>query len=771
MFERRLKFFLIFLFLVTGTLAMRAGQIQVLDNQHWVDKAAESMKRDQLVESTRGRILDVKGRELAVDMACIDAAVDYRAILETTPDSWVRAKAVERLKSKLGTQYTQAPRAKQLEMRKAEMQSVLDDIQQMWVVLARLSGQTPEQMEDLRRAIVQRVEMRRRYIWFHRYQEAVQKSKTETRTIWQQLLSDGTVTVDQFSDVDVEEQYTAHVVLSDIDSNVSNFLGKSPESYPGLVLRPGIHRVYPYGDVACHLLGRLSRVSKEDLDNDANAGVDEQRAYLPNDLIGRTGIEALCEPTLRGTRGLLVKMAGQDKLLENQLPELGKDVTLTIDIELQREIQDCFRKVKITNPDKTVEEHEMHGAAVIVDLKTNNVLALVSYPGYDLNQFDTLYPTLIRDTINNRLLNRATQYPLETGSIIKPVVGIAAITQGLFATTDTIECTGYLVLNGHKFSVGRCWVASKFSRLLGGNVAHHPIPWNEPHPNGFLTFSDALQRSCNVFFETLGDRLKIEGLSYWYDQFGLGRPTGLGIAESIGRLPSSFHGPAMLRRSTAWFSAIGQGQVSATPIQMANVAATIARNGIWMRPKLLTSTDGVDLRRMADAQGHVPPDSVDLHLNKEALRLAHEGMIRVVNTKAGTGTALKRDDILIAAKTGTAQAAKFGVPERDASGNVVRDDRGMAVIRYLEPSIPGRLNAEAPWYRGFGDDGKDLNHSWVIGFAPANDPKIAFCVMVEYGGSGGQAAAGIAKQSLDACIRHGYLSASGKPVSAEGLNP
>jgi cell division protein FtsI/penicillin-binding protein 2 len=116
----------------------------------------------------------------------------------------------------------------------------------------------------------------------------------------------------------------------------------------------------------------------------------------------------------------------------------------------------------------------------------------------------------------------------------------------------------------------------------------------------FSPFSDALQRSCNVYFETVANRLGLEGLSYWMDKFGLGRPTGIGIEESRGRVPISYHGPNV--EFATWTAGIGQGPVAATPLQMSNVAATIARDGIWMRPTLLHS-DQSDALRHAEGSG------------------------------------------------------------------------------------------------------------------------------------------------------------------------
>jgi penicillin-binding protein 2 len=341
-----------------------------------------------------------------------------------------------------------------------------------------------------------------------------------------------------------------------------------------------------------------------------------------------------------------------------------------------------------------------------------------------------------------------------------------------------------MMIGGRPYRHGRCWVASKFSDVLGVNgVKHHPVPSHSPHrghdgnADGFLTLSDALERGCNVYFETLASRLGLDGLSYWMEQFGLGRPTGIGIEESRGRLPNTYDGPN--REFAAWTAGIGQGQISATPLQMANVAATIARGGIWMRPRLLQADDQDRLRallRAANPPTTAPssessqpwwmmPESVDLKLPPEAMLAARKGMTDVVNSTGGTGNLLsmKSHSLLVAGKTGTAEAAKFRLTVLDADGKPMRDENGRLVRREVAPSTVDHINADAPWYIAFDSEGTNLKHAWIIGFAPANDPQVAFAVMVEYGGSGGQTAATIAKGMLDSAIQHGYLS-PGRPA-------
>jgi penicillin-binding protein 2 len=363
---------------------------------------------------------------------------------------------------------------------------------------------------------------------------------------------------------------------------------------------------------------------------------------------------------------------------------------------------------------------------------------------------------------------------LQPGSTVKPLVGVAAITQGVLTDADGIECTGYLVIDGKRRGVGRCWVASKFHEALKGAVAHHPVPWDAPHPTGFLTFGDALERSCNVYFETLAHRMGMQGLSAWYERFGLGRPTGVGIPEARGRVPGNYDGPAADVMGKTWFAGIGQDPVAATPIQMANASATLARSGIWMRPRLVSDAHarefGIRPPRYKpttrpgepDIPAYEIPDREDLKLSPLGLAAAKDGMTRVVRGKAGTGKGILKnapalENISICGKTGTAQAPRFGLRVMDsATGKQARDADGKPVFVFLDPSTSERPNPLAPWYRG-GRDGKDLNHAWYMGFAPADNPQVAFAVMVEYGGSGGHAAAAIAKQALTACVELGYL--------------
>ncbi|MBC7784631.1 MAG: hypothetical protein H7144_12405 [Burkholderiales bacterium] len=757
MFERRLKVLLIFLTVIAVVLIVRAFSIQVVHHRYWEEESSRAMADESVVATTRGRILDVKGRELAIDQPCIDVCVDYLVIpFEIDPQDKktrdrVRAMARQRLVQR-DEHFIDLPYKRRVALITAEIDQVRLDIDAMWRELARVSGRTNDELDEQRRQIIRLVETRRRLAWYGKYEKALKNQTGEQNDAWYSwLLGKSELSLDKFADIEVAEQTQTHTIIPNVDYAVRNELARQIEKYPGLSLRPGIMRFYPYGSAACHTIGTLRKVEPKELVDRETAKAQTQqerlRNYRPSDEIGRGGLEGMLEDRLRGTRGSRVEDAGGE-IVQSIEPKPGEDVRVTIDIELQAQVEAAFGQVKFQpHRDLPVEHLAMPGAAVVIDLATGEVRALASYPTYDLNRFDDLYTKLAQDVINRPFANRALTSELEPGSTVKPIVGLGAITDGLIGARDTIECTGYLVLGGKQYSYGRCWTMSGFSE----GFHHHSIPSAAPHPNGFLTFADALERSCNVYHETLGDKLGVSGISRWYDRFGLGRVTGIGLREGKGRLPDSFQGPAILQRSESWFTAIGQGHVSATPIQIANLAATIARGGIWVRPTLLPR------------RAFVAGDRVDLGLNADAVHEARRGMINVVNGLAGTGTGARMDAILVAGKTGSAQSAPLRIQRVDSSGLKVLDQRGREMWNPITPGTRAAINPLAPWYRASGENEEKVSsHAWMMAFAPADRPTIAIAAMVEYGGGGGTAAGSVIKATLEACAKQGYLR-SGQP--------
>ena len=410
-----------------------------------------------------------------------------------------------------------------------------------------------------------------------------------------------------------------------------------------------------------------------------------------------------------------------------------------------------------------------------------------------MNDLETRFAALNADGVEDPLDDRATSDAVEPGSTVKPLLGTAAVTQGTVGPLEGIECTGnmYLPVIGpdgtrttrrYRMQGGRCWVVSEYGAelaKLGKPIDHHRVPTQAPHvghdnnPDGWLTLSDAIERSCDVYFETVADRMGPVQLCQWYDRWGLGRETGVGIHEVPGlRELQSFGrngGPAPDLRRTNCLAGMGQDKTLATPLQIANAAAALARGGVWMRPRLLT-----DATRAALDAARPPgstPDRVDLHLSPAALQQARLGMEKVVLGEDGRGTGgtggLPEWDhpawLTVAAKTGTADTAPFRYLAKGPDGRLVP-------TKLTTMDVRGGPETATPWYRS--ETGTGVVHAWYMGYAPADDPQVAFAVLIEYAGIGGGPAAGpVAAGLLDACLADGYLHPPGGTTTGPATQP
>jgi penicillin-binding protein 2 len=744
MFERRLKMILWSLGMALAALVARAGQIQVVQRAHWTSEATDLLTQHKYIETTRGRILDCLGRVLAEDEPCMDACVAYPAVTEDWDQNakWLREQATAAVLRQNGEFYKKAPLAQRQAMIDAESETIRAQVHAMWHALAVDGGKTDDEIADIRRAVIERVEERRHAVALRRFRAALGRriDLPWYGRWWPSAAASATPEPDDYA-VDVSEESEAYVVLPAISTEVYNKLARNAESMPGLVLRPGRQRVYPYKEAACHVIGSMAMVTGQQVRNDPNAK-DDLREYWQSDLAGQDGVEKLCEQALRGTRGEETRSSSDEdwELSSEAIP--GKDVVLSIDIELERDMEQAFVKprgfsVRRGDHDVTQYRADQPGAAVVLDVATGRALALVSYPTYDLNTLKTEYAKLRVNDITEPLLDRTMDAAYEPGSTVKPLMALAALSDGLITPESTIPCTGYLVLGGKQYKEGRCWTMSEFNTTHMGTV--------DPMPSNNLNVVDAIERSCDVFFETVADRMKMDRQRYWYDRFGLGRPTGIGLPEASGLIPDSARVPAFKIVLATCFAGIGQGAVLTTPLQMANVAATIARGGTWMPPGLVE--DGT------------PPRTVDLGFSAMDVAVVKRGMEAVANSAGGTG-ALPRGDgsddlshIRIAAKTGTAQASPLTVPMRDSQGQIVMEN-GRAKRVAVDPNDP----AVYTWYIAADDANTHYAHHWYIGYAPADHPRIAFAIFAEYGGSGSPTANAIARDVLAACVKHGYLS-------------
>ena len=793
MFERRLKVFLSVIIAIAAVMVLRAVQLQVLQHATWQTKADKAMWRWTLVDTPRGEIWDRKGVRLAYDDACIDAAVDYGAILIEPDPAWLKARATARLRARGETASGGRTREQLIA---DEVERVKVDVEAMWSELARVSGKSAEEITEARQEVKRRVLLLQRNFWYKRFEKNAGK-ESPISSKWARWLVDARLDDPlQQHDADLKaaevvigEQTQSHVILPNISNDVEIELRKRMSLMPGLELRESTHRKYDLDAAvaACHLLGRVTPVDDLDVGSESNKNADPLRKYLPRDLKGRVGLEGLAESLLRGSKGQLVRTLGKKEPIEAIKPIAGGRATASIDLGLQRKVLESF-KTLVTHDaaGNRVDVKELHGAAVAIDVKTNEVLVLASYPTYDLNDFEANYVKWRDDDLHEILLNRATSSQQVPGSTVKPIIGTVSVTDGVIRYDAGIACTGYMVyydyLTGKErriMGTNRCWVASMFADK-GVNVSGHQIPLEDPHtgkpygnPVGYLTVADAIERSCNIYFQTVADRMHLSGVVAALAKFGLGQRTGIGIPEASGFLPVSDGQKPRVGfeserdRRTAWLAGIGQGHIAATPLQMANVAATLARGGIWKRPRLLT---GESAKAVYDP---LPNDTRDLNLAPMALAEVKRGMIGVTQHRAGSGGAVYFPDLVVPGKTGSAQVGKFTTKIRDAHGEFVREPGiagkpGHILHREWEPGNSKGKASEVDWYyMAAGDTVDHLAHAWFIGYAPAENPTIAFCCFVEYGGSGGQVAGALARDLIVAARERGYVRPPGATARAE----
>ncbi len=455
--------------------------------------------------------------------------------------------------------------------------------------------------------------------------------------------------------------------------------------FPGVELEPYLTRRYPYGDLFAHIIGYVGRVDEKDLES-----LGENGSALTH--VGKTGLERYYEPLLRGRVGydqVETNVQGRAiRTLGRVAPQSGSDLRLSIDADLQRAMVAAFGQYE--------------GAAIAVDPRTGEILAMVSLPAYDPNLFVNGISHAEFKALNENpsrpQFNRLVLGGVAPGSTIKPFMGLAGLDSGTRRPQDKILSTGMFYLPG----VSRGWGDSH----RGGH--------------GWTDLRKSIAQSVNTYYYKLAIDMGITQVDRYMYKYGFGSPTGIDLLGEIGGIVPS---PEYKRktRKEAWYPgdtvniAIGQGDWKVTPLQLVRGVAGIA-DGELRRPHLVTAT-----RKGFDAPWVPQPTSapVPISANPNNLQWVREGMMDTMRP-GGSGHAMAVGaPYQIAGKTGTAQ---------------VVSRKGVAAV---DPrSLPLHLR----------------HRSLFEGFAPADNPTIAVAVAVEGGGYGASTAGPIARKILDAWL-------------------
>ncbi len=446
---------------------------------------------------------------------------------------------------------------------------------------------------------------------------------------------------------------------------------------PGLFVQQQTTRHYPASTVAAHLFGYVGEVSA------AQLAIQEFKDVPVGAVVGKSGIERIYNRLLMGINGarhVVVDSVGREIETINEIaPGEGRHLQLTLDFDLQKAAEDAFAAAGFD------------GAAVVLDPRSGEILALVSLPAYDPNAFavgiDSESWSALNQDERRPLNNRALQGRYSPGSTFKIAMAVAALEEGVVTPDFSVTCRGGGTFYGRRY---QC------------HTTH-----------GTVAMREAIEKSCNTYFYTLGQKMEIDQIHKWSTALGLGELSGIDLPHEVrGLMPST----AWKReaRGEPWYPgetisvAIGQGPVSVTPLSLAVMMATVANGGTRVTPHLLKAVN--------DGNGWVPAPrpapQARVALNPVNLRAVVDGLWNVVN-RAGTGGRGRIEGRDVMGKTGTAQV--ISLQGRAAAGDTDRDFR---------------------------------DHGWFVFAAPARAPEIAGVVFGEHN-EHGYLSAPIAKHVLE----------------------
>ncbi len=691
-------------------IVARLGQLQSQLQPDYVAPYLQVRHETESIPAREGRILAADGSVLADDLASYDVLVHYRWLEEPVDPKWLTRKAWEQL--------SRAER-RQPALVAAREQQILTRRRQIQAELATLCGHTHDEFITASREIQIRVEK----IWSsveqrltaRREQAAVNTAPDDVATpFWQHWWD--RVQQELFQPPDrrrlepliIIEQEDYHLLWSGIPEAAATRILAHPERFPGIKTRLRTRRVYPHRDLAAHLLG-----ARTPLREDERPEGDESLAG-ENPVRGRTGLERYYDHRLHGKPGRLVRTLNRHgEVLESRVetpPQHGQDLVLTLDLELQQRAEQmldrALRQQSLDGDDASPAIPAQSapppgGCVVAIDVHTGALLAAAAAPRFDANLLisaDSAQWNALAADPRKPFYPRLTHMALPPGSVFKALTSAALLQSGTLTPDDSIPCIGYL----DRPDQHRCLIYRHYG------IGH-----------GDTRLADALCHSCNVYFFAGARRSGPEALVAWAEHFGFGSPTGIDLpGETGGNLPRPDNTAPQARR---WYAgdtlglAIGQSSLTVTPLQIARMMAAIANGGYLVTPHLATSGGPTRVDASADdvrpVFAHPEPQRIS-GLTAESLAAIQEGLYRVVHDPTGTGyKTVRLKDITIAGKTGTAEAGG-GLPD----------------------------------------------HAWFAGYTPADQPRIAFAVVLEHGGSGSKAAGPIARELVQSLLDLGLVT-------------
>jgi len=476
-------------------------------------------------------------------------------------------------------------------------------------------------------------------------------------------------------------QFKPIVLVDDLEYEKAMYLETFQDDFPGVTIVVQPRRFYPYNNLAAHLIGYVGIVQE-----DWKELPEEKRSS--SQIVGHSGIELLENDYMIGLDGgrqaEVDHMGREIQVLGKPVASVpGENISLNLDIRLQ----------KVATEAMSGES----GAVIVMNPKTGEILAMASFPDFDPNLFsggiDQKNWSSLLANPEHPLENKAIQGLYAPGSIFKVVTAYAGLDLGVITQQTESVCNGYFFIKG-RGTPFKCWKE-------GGH--------------GKVNLVNAIKGSCNVYFYNTGVGVGVDAIHKYANLFGLGKITGVGLqTEKAGLIPSSkwkkstFKEPWYMGETPS--TAIGQGYITTTPMQVINMINIIANDGLWMPPSLFKEQEGLRPQQIP--------------LKSEYLSLIREGMVAVVNSEGGTAKKVRFEEFTVAGKTATSQVISN------------------KTLETLDEEEQARK--------------KFQNHAWFVAFGPAEDPEISVLALVEHGGGGSKTAAPVVRKILSYYIDNIY---------------
>jgi penicillin-binding protein 2 len=649
----------------------RAVQLELNDGAAFREVANRPIETIVPLEAERGRILARDGTVLAADRQAQALAIHYRYLQFPLDERWLKRQARERLK--------RADHRDAAKVRATE-EAIRAEIAQLHRRLAALSGINDAQWQKRVARIERRVDQMAAEVNRRRQQNFVEQTATLPDD---ESLSLASILAGLFAppqqlppaEITVAEQAAYHRVVDELSQEVAEKITATPAAYPGVKVVPYIRRHYPHSLLAANIIGHVGSPSV------AQATIVATRPDAePPAVVGLLGVERQFQDQLTGRPGSSRHLSDRrGELLATHVdrkPLTGHDVILTLDVELQSFAEQLLdRFARRQNLQLELEQPLGSGAVVVMDVQSGEMLAAASQPRFDPNWFATGDPRIeaVLHDAGRPLFDRATRMAIPPGSVFKPLTGIALLEHGIVRADSPFECQGYL---------------DDPERMRCQIFRHHGIG------HGEVTLGGALAQSCNVYFFHHARALEPASLIAWARRFGFGGQASQREGQAAGHLPL----PAELRQpSDVQLFAIGQGTLTATPLEVLRMYAAIANGGYLVAPRFTCQRVSGEVRDMQPSP-RAPTAEKIAGLADQTLESVRAGLLSVVEDAAGTAfDTVRISDFAIAGKTGTAET------------------------------------------------GGEADHAWFAGYAPAGSPRVAFVVVLEHGGSGSTAAGTIAR--------------------------